>query len=424
MPWSDNSDPGPKSGGKQGPWGQSPSPGSSRPPENDDARPQGASPKGGSPNGGPPKGGPRRPQSPPQPPEDLATLWRRFRPSLDPVLGPPGRASQPRLISLGLGAAVALWLASGFYVVDPKEQAVVTTFGAWTRTEGPGARYHLPEPIERVEKVQVTSLNQVNIGGGDDAGASLMLTGDQNIVDLDFTVQWRVNDPAKYLFSVKDADDTVKNVAESAIREVVGRTNLQTIMTLGRGAVQDQTRELMQRILDGYQSGVTVVDVQIIAANPPREVIPDFQAVTAAHQYADSAVNEARTYENKVVNEAKGDAAKATEAAQAYREQVVLEAQGDVARFDQLDEQYRRAPGVTRERLYLETMQRVLARSNKVIVDAKGGATPIILPPDVFRARPSPAAPADADNVPTAQAPPPLAQAPAEAPSQPQGAGQ
>jgi membrane protease subunit HflK len=407
MPWSDNSESGSKPGGKPGPWGVPPSSGGGGrgPGEEEPQRPR--------------PGGPRRPQ---QPPEDFSDAWRRLRKWLDPLIGPPGagRGLTPRVIGAAAGAVVALWLVSGFYVVEPSEQAVVTTFGAWTRTEGPGLRYHLPTPIEAAEKVQVTALKQVNVGGGDDETASLMLTGDENIVDLDFTVQWRINDAAKYLFQVNNPDDAVGAVAESAIREVVGKTALQTILTTGRGQVQDQTRDLMQHILDNYGAGITVVEVQIRAANPPKEVIPDFQAVASAGQYADSAVNEARTYENRVVNEAKGDAAKAVAEAQAYREQVVLEAQGDTARFNELDAEYRRAPAVTRERLYLETMQRVLANSNKVIVDAKGSNAPIILPPDMFR--PKTAAAPDAPVPDSSQANP--APAPAPAAAQPQGTGQ
>jgi membrane protease subunit HflK len=400
MPWSENSEPGSKPGGKPGPWGAPPS-GGGRSPEEDDGRQRGA-------------GGPRRAPPAPPAPEDVGAIWRRLRRQLDPLLGPPGRGAHPRLLGAIGGVCVGLWLLTGFYVVQPSEQAVVTTFGAWTRTEGSGPHYHLPTPIERVEKVQVTSLNQDNIGG-DDQAASLMLTGDENIVDLDFTVQWRINDAGKYLFHLKDPRDAVTAVAESAMREVVGKSDLQTVMTNGRGAVQDQTRDLMQAILDRYQAGVTVVDVQIKSANPPREVIPDFQAVASAGQYADSAVNEARTYENRVVNEAKGDAAKAVQAAQAYREQVVLEAEGDVARFNALDAEYRRAPAATRERLYLETMQRVLATSNKVIVDAKGANAPIVLPPGLFQPKAA---------VPTAPAPqsPPPAPGPSVSPTQ--GAGQ
>jgi membrane protease subunit HflK len=293
---------------------------------------------------------------------------------------------------------------------------VVTTFGAWTRTDGPGPHYHLPSPIEHVDLVQVTALRQINVGG-DDTTPNLMLTGDQNIVDMNFTIQWRVSDAAQYLFKVRDTDDTVGAVADSAIREVVGRTPLTSLLTTGRGAVQDQTRDLMQRILDKYQAGVTVVDVQI-QPNAPKPVIADFQAVTSANEYADSAVNEARTYANKVVNEAKGDAAKVVADAQAYREQTVLEAQGDAARFKALDAEYKRSPGATRERLYLETMERVLSKSNKVIIDAKGSSTPIVLPPDIFR--PRTAAPAPTADAQAAAAQPP---APSATPS-PSGAPQ
>ena len=409
MPWSDNSDPGPKPGGKPGPWGAPPpSPGNGgRAPDNDEVQ----RPRGGGNGGGGNGGGPR--PRPPQEPEDLTEAFKRLRKRLEPLIGQTSRGVPPRLVAGVVLAVVALWLATGVYKVQPNEQGVVTTFGAWSRTDNPGPHYHLPSPIERVDLVQVTTLRQINVGG-DENTANLMLTGDQNIVDMNFTIQWRVNDAAKYLFRVRDADDTVGAVADSAIREVVGRTPLTSLLTTGRGAVQDQTRQLMQRILDKYQAGVTVVDVQI-QPNAPKPVIADFQAVTSANEYADSAVNEARTYANKVINEAKGDAAKVVADAQAYREQTVLEAQGDAARFKALDAEYKRSPAATRERLYLETMQRVLAKSNKVIIDAKGSSAPIVLPPDVFRPRtaPTPAAPT-ADAQPAA--PPPVAAAPASPP--------
>jgi membrane protease subunit HflK len=395
MPWNDNSESGAKPGGKPGPWG-APQPG--RPPANDET-PQ-PRPKAGD-------GSPPRRVSPPPPPEEVSAAWRKLRRRLDPLLGPPGRGLQPRLVAGAVGLVVALWLVSGFYIVQPSEQGVVTTFGAWTRTDGPGLRYHLPAPFERAETVQVTALKQVSLGGGDDEGQ--MLTGDQNIVDLDFAVQWRINDAAKYLFRINDPDGAVASTAQSAIREVVGRTPLQTIMTTGRGAVQDQTRALMQKILDRYDAGITVVEVQIRAANPPPEVIQDFREVASAGQYADAQVNEANAYANRVVNEAKGDAAGAVAAAQAYAAQAVLEAQGDAARFNALEAEYRRAPAATRERLYLETMQRVLEKSNKVVIDAKGATAPIVLPPDLFK----PKGQAEATK-PTAAPPPP---APATPPS-------
>jgi membrane protease subunit HflK len=267
---------------------------------------------------------------------------------------------------------------------------VVTTFGAFTDSTGPGIRYHLPTPIQAVEKVSVTSLNRLDVGGSaaaDSPEESLMLTGDENIVDLDFSVTWRVADPAKYIFTVRDPETAVKAVAESAMREVVGKTQLQSVLTRGRGQVQTQAAELMQHTFDSWGAGVTVVEVQIRSANPPQEVVAAFREVANAGQGAESAINEANTYRNRVVNEAKGDGAKLIQSAQGYREQSVREAAGDAARFNQIYSEYRPAPGVTRDRLYIETMQRVLAKSNKVVVDGKGTSAPIILPPDVFRPR-------------------------------------
>jgi membrane protease subunit HflK len=368
MPWSDNSEAGAKPGGKPGPWGQ-PSSGGGRAPDNDEF------PRA--------KNGGVRRRPPPPAPDDVGALWRRLRRQLEPLLGPRGRGLGPRVAAGAVGLVVAAWLATGFYVVQPNEQGVVSTFGAWTRTEGPGAHYHLPEPIEGVEPVQVNALRQLTIGGDDEANQAL--TSDNNIVALGFTVQYRINDPARYLFGTDDADDTISAVAQSAIREVVGRTDLQTLTTTGRGGVQDQARDLTQRVLDGYGAGVTIVQVQIRAANPPRELIPDVQAVASASQSAEASVNVGRTYATKAIAAAKGGAAAAIAAAQADSAKASLEAEGDAARFKALDAEYRRAPAATRERLYIETMQRVLARSNKVILDAKGSTAPIVLPPDLFK---------------------------------------
>jgi membrane protease subunit HflK len=322
---------------------------------------------------------------------------------LETEFGVVGPALWRRLIPALAAVIVGLWLLSGFYGVHADQEGVVTTFGAYSRTAGPGWHYHLPRPIERVEQIPVTTVNQTNIGSksGDLPKESLMLTGDENIVDVAFSVQWRIDDAGRYLFDIKDQDDTIKAVAESAMREVVGRSTLTDVIATGKAKVEAQSAALMQKILDGYGAGVTVVSVQIASANPPAEVVPDFQAVASARQQADSAVNEADAYRNRVVNEAKGDAAKITQEAEGYRSQTVLEAEGDAARFNQVYEQYRRAPAVTRERLYLETMERVLSKSNKVIVDARGASAPIILPPDAFRpksAAPPPQPPAQPDQ--------------------------
>lgn len=368
MPWNDNANP--------GPWGSPGDDGDRRdtPPK----RPQG--------------GGPRGPQRPGGP--DLNAGFEQLRRRFGGYFGGPGGGVRPGAIVAIAGGAFALWALSGIYVVEPNEEAVVTTFGAYTRNESPGIKYHMPFPIERVVKVPVTSLQRVDIGGvgeSDVPQESLMVTGDENIVDLDFSVTWRVADADQFVFRLRDPEASVKAVAESAMREVVGRMPLDDVLTRQRGQVQTLTAELMQRTLDQWGAGVRVVEVQIRSANPPQQAIAAFRDVNSAEQDQASAVNEANTYRNRVVNEARGDAARIVQSAQGYREQAVREATGDASRFNAIYNEYRRAPGVTRDRLYIETMQRVLARSNKVIVDSEGASAPIILPPDVFRPRPAPA---------------------------------
>jgi membrane protease subunit HflK len=356
MPWNDNAGP--------GPWG-SPPPNDGK---KDDDRPKSDAPRPVTPKG---SGGP-------PPPLDLTAVIDRLTERLRQTFTGPGR---PRAIVASVVALAALWGLSGCYVVQPKDQAVVTTFGAYSRTAGPGLRYHLPYPIERAEMVPFTSTQSLDIGGTAASPVSderLMLTGDENIVDLSFTVQWRVSDAAKYTFNVYQPDGVIKDVAESAMREVVGKTALTPILTNGRGQVQDQTRRLMQQIVDRYDMGVAIQSVNIQTATTPTPVLEAYRDVQRAAQNAQSAANNAR-----------GEAAQITQAALGYREQVVREAAGDAARFNQVYEQYKLAPAVTRERLYIETMQRVLEKSNKVIVDNKGANAPIILPSETFRPRAS-----------------------------------
>ena len=380
MPWNDNVNP--------GPWGN--------PPPQGGGSGGSGGPGGSGGSGGP--GGPRRPGpgGPRGPQPDLNALLERLMARLRNFLsGPGGDGVKPGAIAAIIGVAFGLWALSGLYLVQPNEQAVVTTFGSYSRSAGPGLNYHLPAPIERVEKVPVTSLNRIDIGGTREqpqAQESLMLTGDENIVDLKFSVTWRVADAARFIFTIRDPEASVRAVAESAMREVVGRSDLDYILTRGRGEVQAQAAALMQQTLDSWGAGVNVVEVQIRNADPPAEVIEAFRDVFNASQDAESAENEANTYRNRVVNEAKGDAARIIQAGEAYREQAVREATGEAARFDQIYAEYRSAPAVTRERLYIETMQRVLRNSNKVIVDSNGATAPIILPPDVFRPRSGPGA--------------------------------
>lgn len=388
MPWNDNANP--------GPWGS--------PPGGNDDRPEDERP--------PRREEPRRRLPPPSPGgPDLGDVFRRIRAEWTRRMrGGRGQGLSTSAVGAAVGVVSMIWALTGFYIVQPNQEAIVTQFGAFARRELPGLRYHLPTPIERAELVNVTSQQKTIIGGAPGAEApdeSLMLTGDENIVDLSFAVQWHISDAAAYLFQVRDPEDAVKAVAESAMREVVGRSPLTSILTNGRGEVQAQTVDLMQRILDRYHAGVTIDAVQIQNANPPAEVVPAYQDIARAGQDAQSSINQANTYRNRVVNEATGDSAKIIQAAEGYREQVQREAQGEAARFNQVYAQYRRAPAVTRERLYIQTMQTVLSHSRKVIIDAKGATAPIILPPQAFQAvtPESAPAPAPAPAAPQASAP-------------------
>src|SRR5512143_3019091 len=325
MPWNDNANP--------GPWGS--------PPSGDDGDGKSPPPRR---QGG---GGPRRPGGP-----DLNATMEELRQRLRNLFGGPGQGVRPGAIAAIAGAAFALWALSGLYVVQPNEEAVVTTFGAYSRSEAPGLRYHLPAPLEHVDKVPVTSLNRLDIGGGGSPDAdvpqeSLMLTSDENIVDVNFSVTWRIADASRYLFATRAPEEAVKAVAESAMREVIGKTPLDPILTGGKGQVQLRTADLMQKTLDRWGAGISVVEVQIRTANPPPEVIAAFRYVTNAQQDAASAVNEGDTYRNRVVNEAKGDAAKIIQSAQGYREQSVRTATGDAARFNSIYNEYRRSPQAT-----------------------------------------------------------------------------
>jgi membrane protease subunit HflK len=402
MPWNDNANP--------GPWGA--------PPPDQDRKEPPRRPQGSGDGNGPGGRGPRRRDRP-----DLSLGFDRMRMGLRRFFrGPDGRL-RPGAVTAVIVGCLALWALSGLYVVQPNEEGVVTTFGAYSRSEPPGLRYHLPAPIENVVKVPVTSLNRIDIGGGAESDVpqeSLMLTGDQNIINLDFSVTWRIADAERYVFATRNPQEAVKAVAESAMREVVGKMPLQDLLTTGRGTAQTEAAALMQKTLNGWGAGVSVVEVQIRAANPPQEVVGAFRDVANAGQDADSAVNEADAYRNRVVNEAKGDAAKIVQSAQAYREQSVREALGEAARFNQIESEYRRAPGVTRERLYLETMERVLGHSNKVIIEGgKGVSAPLVLPPDIFR-KPAAAQPAQAAPAPQPQG---QDQSSSQSQAQPQAAG-
>jgi modulator of FtsH protease HflK len=270
-------------------------------------------------------------------------------------------------------ACIALWDFSGFFRVEPDELGVVLRFGKFTREVQPGLNYHLPYPIEIALTPQALRVNKMDIGmrvlDDTDRGTtlrdvpeeSLMLTGDENIVDVDFSVFWKVkpNAVGDYLFNIVNPEGTVKAVAESAMREVVGRSNIQPILTGARQTIETAVQEQMQKTLDDYGAGILVQQVQLQKVDPPTQVIDSFRDVQAARSDLERAQNEAQTYANRVVPEARGRAAKIIQDAEAYREQTVAEAKGQTARFLQIYDEYRKAPDVTRQRMYLETMERV-----------------------------------------------------------------
>lgn len=342
--------------------------------------------QGGGPWGPGPKGpwgsGPQ--SSGPSPP-DIEELLRRSQDKLKNVL--PGGSLGGRGIAVVVAIALVLWGLSGFYRVETDELGVVLRFGKYVRDAKPGLNYHLPYPIESVLTPKVTRVNRIDVGIREDLRRgstmrdvpeeSLMLTGDENIVDVDFSVFWVIKPDkgaADYLFNIQNPEGTVKAVAESAMREVIGRSEIQPILTGGRQNIETAVHELMQNILDSYGAGIQITQVQLQKVDPPAQVIDAFRDVQAARADLERAQNEAQTYANRVIPEARGRAAQITQAAEAYREQTVAEARGQAGRFNKIYDAYREAPDITRERLYLETMERVLGGTDKIIVDAAGGA--------------------------------------------------
>jgi membrane protease subunit HflK len=316
-------------------------------------------------------------------PPDMEEILRRGQDRLRRILS--GRFTSGSLTVAAL-ALLILWLISGIYFVNTDEEGVVLRFGAVSALAGPGMKYHLPWPIEVAYTPKVTSQNKINIGfqtteAGDDttqntdvAEESHMLTGDENIVDVNFTVYWKIKDAPAFLFNVANQEATIKAVAESAMREAVGEDQIERIQTLDREQMQIKVRELMQRTLDEYRLGVMVTRVQMLKADPPGEVIAAYRDVQAARADQDRKRNEAEAYANTIIPQARGQAAHVVQDAQAYRQQVIAEATGQAKRFLAIYAEYRKAPDVTRKRMYLETMSHVFAPLNKVIVDdsAKG----------------------------------------------------
>jgi membrane protease subunit HflK len=352
MPWS-NQGGGPwGSGGGKGPWGS-----------------------------GPQSSGPT--------PPDLEDLLRRSQDKLRNVL--PGGNLGGRGFAIIAVGAILLWFASGIFFVQPDELGVVLRFGREVREVQPGPNYHLPYPIESVLTPKALQVRKIDVGMRivddlrrgttvrDVPEESLMLTGDENIVDVDFSVLWRIKTGGvgDYLFNIQNPEGTVKAVAESAMRELIGRSEISQVLTI-RQPIETAVQELMQKTLDQYSAGIQIQQVQMQKVDPPQQVIDSFRDVQAARADLERAQNEAQTYANRVVPEARGRVAQILQAADAYKSQTVAEATGQTSRFSKIYEEYKKAPEVTRRRMYLETMERVLGGTEKVILDSPGQSSGVV----------------------------------------------
>ena len=379
MPWQDNS-------GNRGPWGQPP---------------RGDNNGSGKNNGGRNNGG-RGPGEPPDLEDLLEASRRRLRRAFPRGRGGDGGGRggvpfSPRLFGLIAIVIFGLWLASGIYQVNPGERAVVTTFGKFSRIEAQGLKWRIPYPVQRAEIISVDEerITEVGFRGAaqrsqEALSESLMLTGDKNIVDVTFSVNWNVDTtpqpedelpgPAKFSFNVERPENVVRAVAEASMREVVGGNTLEPLITSGRDLVQEQTRALMQEALDSYDSGIRIIRVNYRRADAPPQVREAFLDVFNAGSEAERKVNEAQRYYNEKIPRARGEAQKILEDAAAYAARVTADARGQANRFNQIYDEYRQAPTVTRQRMYLETVESVLADMNKIVIedDAGSGVVPYL----------------------------------------------
>ena len=347
--------------------------------------------RGGSPWGSPPGGGDNGSGRGPTPP-DIDEIIRNIQKTINRFL-PGGGSKSGKPIILILAILAIVWAASGLYRVLPDEQGVVLRFGKFVNTTQPGLNYHFPYPIETALTPKVTKVNRMDVGfrSGADSGfssggvadvpeESLMLTGDENIVNIDFSVFWVIKDAGNFLFKIQDPQGTVKAAAETAMREVIARSKIQPILTEGRSRIEIDTQEIIQNILDEYNSGIQVTQVQTQKADPPDQVIDAFRDVQAARADMERSKNEAQAYANDVIPRARGEAAKILQAAEAYKKEVVARAEGEASRFLAIYTEYAKAKEVTQERMYLETMEKVLADIDKIIIDKNAGGVVPYLP--------------------------------------------
>jgi membrane protease subunit HflK len=329
-------------------------------------------------------------------PPDLDELWRRFNQRLNSLFGGRGRGERPQGPGAGRAGGgvwmiiilVALvWAASGFYIVDASQRGVVLRFGKYFETTQPGPRWHYPWPFESVEVVNISEVRTIEVGYRNTVRSkvlneSLMLTDDENIIDLQFAAQYVRSDPESYLFFNREPEQAVMQVAESAIREIVGRNKMDYVLYEGREQVAADAQSLMQQILDRYQTGITISKVTMQNAQPPEQVQAAFDDAVKANQDRERQINEGQAYFNDVVPKAKGTASRLVQESEAYRQRVIAAADGEAARFRQVVAEYRKAPRVTRDRMYLDAVQRVLSNSSKVVIDQKSNSNLLFLPLD------------------------------------------
>ena len=365
-------------------------------------------------------------------PPDLDELLRNLNAKLNGLFGrksggePPtgsgAGGARPSASGAWLLAALVflVWIASGFYIVDASNRGVVLRFGKYHETTQPGPRWHLPYPIETVEIVNLSQVRTVEVGYRNNVKSkvlkeSLMLTDDENIIDIQFAVQYILKSPEDFLFNNRATDEAVLQAAETAIREIVGKSKMDFVLYEGREQVAAQATKLMQEILDRYKTGIQVSKVTMQNAQPPEQVQASFDDAVKAGQDRERLKNEGQAYANDVIPKAKGAAARLFEEANGYRQRVIANSEGEAARFRQVLSEYQKAPGVTRERMYLDTVQQVLESTSKIIVDQKGSGSLLYLPLDKLMQGQAGGAPAAARSEPAPEAAAPQAQRSREA---------
>jgi membrane protease subunit HflK len=317
----------------------------------------------------------------PRPSSPIDSIWKQW-------VNPPGRGENASMVYIAILASLFMWLASGFFVVEQDEEAVVLRFGSYSRSASPGLNYRFPSPIERSIIEKVTRIEREEIGFRSTSSAlldangaritqrevpeeSLMLTGDENMVDINFEVQWRIRDLKQYLFSLYRPKETVKNAAESAMREVIGNTPIAASLAEGRSSIELKSKELLQGMLDSYASGVEIVRLQMLKVDPPSEVVDAFRDVQTARADKEREINQSQAYQNDIIPRARGDAERIIQEAEAYKQEVVARATGEAERFISIYQQYKTDKAVTAKRLYLEAMESVLSSVDKTIIDGK-----------------------------------------------------